>query len=781
MLNDLRTAARQLLRNPGFTIVAIVTMALAIGANTAVLSIADAVLFRPLPYDKPAEVFAIVMRDRKLGRNYGRVSNDYLRALSEQSQTVSSLGRTDASTYLTVVTNGAAENVEAVTVDVDYLRTLGVRPARGRIFDEHDLAPPGRAALLSYAGWQQRFGADAAIVGRSVTLGSKTFDVVGILPAGFIFPTSPSFIAKPVIVTVRAPEPFDPRGGELHPIVRLKPGVARERAQAELNTLSAPISAANPRTTDVVMWLTPVREVLYPAGTPVVQFLLGAASLVLLIGCANLGNMLLARHRRRERDTGIRAALGAGRWQLLRPVLFESLLIGISSALLAVLVTSLTFTALLRQIPTVVYGSAAVGVDRRVFLFALVLGLIGALVFALVPAWRASRADALTLLASRHATGAPRRRLGRPMVALQVALSVVLVFGAAIAARAFVSVLKVPLGFEPDNVLSVRWRVPGSTPIDRRDFMVRELEALRSRPDVVAAGAATVPPLTASAPDEGNRERTGGLRYTFPGYFEAIQIPLVRGRLLDMSDIAEGRAAVASASFARTVLAGREPIGAMFENSSGRQFRVVGVVADVTNSFDSADMPLAYILPADRLGTMSVMVRMKTRRGAALEDIKRQFAALAPSTPVTVDWWSDTISSITAYRNPRFQTIVLTAFAVLALGLTAIGIFGVVAFLVASRTREMGIRLAIGATPRRLVRSTLLQMALPVIAGLAIGVVSTRWLAKLAEAQLFKVDTHDPATLAIAGMTVTVAAFVAAYLPARQAAKIDPLVVLKTD
>jgi predicted permease len=546
---------------------------------------------------------------------------------------------------------------------------------------------------------------------------------------------------------------------------------------------TAPIAGSDPRNgPNTLPFLDDVRDVLYPVGRPVVQLLLAAAGLVLLIGCANLANMLVARNRRRERDSGVRVALGASRAQLMRPVLFESLLIGLAGAALAVIMTSLTFDALLVQIPRVVYGNAAVGIDRRILLFALSLGVVGSVLFAIVPAWRSSRADALTLLASRQATGVPKRRFGRPMVGLQVAVSVVLVFGAIVAGRAFVAVLRVPLGFDPENVMSLRVRALGATGLERRAYVVGIVDALRARPDVVAAGAVSIPPLTGGAPDEGTRERTGGLRYALPGYLEATGMRMLRGRSLEAGDLADGTAAVASESFARAALAGRDPIGATFENSSGRRFIVVGVVADVKNSFDaSPGEPLAFILPADRAGSMTMMVRMKTRRDVALEDVKRQVAALAPGTPATVDWWSDSLSRITAYQNPRFQTIVLGAFGVIALALTAIGIFGVVAFLVASRMREMGIRLAIGASPGRLVRSTMVHMLWPVALGLVAGAASTRWLAKLAESQLVRLDTHDPVTLAIAGVTVLAAALAAAYLPARHAAKVNPIVVLRAE
>ena len=318
--------------------------------------------------------------------------------------------------------NDGARRVPTLAVTANYFQVLGIIPAHGRLFDSHDSTQPGRLAMLSYAAWQQQFSGDDKIVGRSITLGATTFDIVGILPAGFVFPSS--LTGKPEIVTVMAPVTYSAAGGAFHPITRLEPGITREQAQAEIEALIAPMKGENPRTADLIPVLDDVKPVLYPAGRPIMAFLLVAATFVLLIGCANLAIMLLARSKRNEHEIGVRSALGASWPRLVCPLLFEACLISLAGALLAILVTAITFNALLRQVPQIAYGNAPVGVDLRVVVFALGLGLVACLAFSIVPAWRSGRLDSLVLIQGRYKHGNRQNgRLGRPMIAIQIALA----------------------------------------------------------------------------------------------------------------------------------------------------------------------------------------------------------------------------------------------------------------------------------------------------------------------------------------------------------------------
>jgi putative ABC transport system permease protein len=496
--------------------------------------------------------------------------------------------------------------------------------------------------------------------------------------------------------------------------------------------------------------------------------------------------MLLARTRGRERELGLYAALGATRLRIIRPILFETLIVGVAAALLALLVTALTFDLLLHQVPPVAYGAASIRLDVRVAVFALTLGVVSGLVFAIAPAWRSTRADVLTLVKGTNTAVRGRSSaFGHPMVAVQVALAIVLVFGAVIAGRAFVSVLRVPLGFSADNLLVIN-ASPNPFTTNLRDFYTRAVEALGSRGDVLGVGAGASVPTDgfgrSEAVESSSSQRPVDVLYVLPGYLETIGMPLVRGRRLTSSDVATGSSAVLSDSAARALFPNEEAVGAIFRTRTGRQFTVVGVVGDVPRSLSRRMDPVGYALPPPTMTRgLTIVARMRSRGPAVAADVRREIVRLAPGTPVMAVWWSDTIDGLTVYQNPRFQTLLLATFAGLALALTGLGIFAVVAFAVAARRREMGVRLAIGAPPRSLVQLVVRQALTPVVIGMLIGLLATQWLRPIVEAQLYEVNARDPVTLAAAAVTVAAAAFLAAYLPARHASRVDPIAVLRAE
>jgi len=368
------------------------------------------------------------------------------------------------------------------------------------------------------------------------------------------------------------------------------------------------------------------------------------------------------------------------------------------------------------------------------------------------------------------------------MVAVQVALAIALVFGAVVAARAFVDVLKVPLGFNPERVVVI-----GIAPTQFDNvtpFYRQAVERLQAFPAVTAAGASGSPPLSGMGPwtavtgPSGNQ--IAGVIHVTPGYFDAAGIPLRRGRSLTWDDAVVSGGAVMSASAARAVFGDADPIGRTITGRAPEEaWQVVGVVEDVKTSFDREPAPPVYVVPAGRSTSLQVFARVSSPDAKLLTDIRRAMRDVNPKAVVAVDWWSDSLGDLTAFKNPRFQATVLTSFAAIALGLTALGVFAVIAFLVATRTKEMGIRIAIGADPGSLVRLVVRQALLPVAVGLVGGLIVTRWVATFAEAQLFKVQTDDPITLALAGVAVVLAALVAAWLPARRAARVNPIAVLR--
>jgi putative ABC transport system permease protein len=683
------------------------------------------------------------------------------------------------------MTGDGARTLPAIAVTPNYFEVLGVRAIYGRVFDAHDVAQPGRAALLAYTAWRHYFNADPAIVGRSVTLGATTFDVVGVLPAEFYFPTLGA--ERPEIVTVLPAVPAGAHGGTFYPIVRREVGVSREEAQTRVDRLVAQVVARDPGRVDNSIVLEDVKAVLYPTGRPILRLLLASAGLVLLIGSANLASMLLGHAHQRAREIGVRAALGASRLRLVRPVIFEAIVIGLCGALLALVVTTMTFSALLRQVPSAAYRTAPVGVDLRVAIFAIGLGCLSGLLFAALPAWRAGAVDVQTLLQRRRDAARSRGRFTQPMVVVQVALAVLLVFGAIVTARAFLSVLRVPLGVSPRNVMTIAVLPDKLRGAALQAFYVRVIDALGQRSDVEVAGAASRMPLESDVPAEGVevdgvKQTSAGIFHILPGYFEAVGIRLLRGRLPDRGDVDAGSdLAVLSETASRILFHDRDPLGSTVTNGRGRRLTVVGIVADARLTMGNQARHPVYVIPADATRALRLVVRTRDRSDMTMTAITRDVTGLAPGRPVTAAWWADSIAQSTPFLNPRFQTLVLGGFAAVALALTAIGIAGVVSFLVTSRTREMGVRMAIGATPRSLMVMMVAQSLIPVAIGIVAGLTATRWAARLAEAQLFKVDTHDPLTLSAAAATVIAAAALAAYLPARRAARIDPVAVLRAD
>ena len=614
MLDDLRFALRRLLSAPLFALAAIATLALGIGANTAIFSVADAVLFRPLPYAAADELHVLQMREVETGARATLVDYTFLKAIDEHHGGLSAVGLLESGQRLVYTDASGSDYVPLAQVTANYFDLLGGRAARGRLITATDDTASGRPAMLSHELWRTRFGERDAIVGRPLTIGTTTFDIVGVLPRDFVFP---SVFARPsAIVTVMPPLARKAEGGTFHPIVRRGPGVTRQQAQDEIDALIRPLVVSK-QGRAYLPYLEDVRSVLYPTGRPIMGMLFAAASLLLLLGCANLSNMLLARARKDERDCGIRIALGATRGRLVRLVACEALLIGLIGSALALVVTSMTFDLLLKQVPPIAYGRAPVGVDLRVFAFGAALGVIAALAVAAIPAWRTTRFDAQFLVQQRDAVRS--RSVGRPMVAVQVAMAVVLVFGAAVTARALLSILNVPLGFSPDRVATIGV-APALRGVALQDFYLRAFETLARRADVVAAGAATSLPLSLSTADQavavnGVRHKAVAIYHVLPGYFETLAMPLRRGRLLDANDARSGASvAVVSEAAVRVLFPDRDPIGASVSTPSGGTFTVVGVVADIRRSLDQESTHPVYVLPHEAIRAMTIVGTHAKRR-----------------------------------------------------------------------------------------------------------------------------------------------------------------------
>ena len=788
---DCRHAVRQLRRSPVFAVTAILTLTLCVGANTAVFSIADAVLFRPLPYDEPDGVQLLLMREAQTGTIFTLTPMEYLRVIDERHQGIREVGLIGGGPAIMFTDESGTERIGTVGVTANYFELLGVRAERGRLFHSRDVGQAGRTAVLTHASWRQRFGGDESIVGSPVTIGTETFDIVGVLPPDFIL--TPNLRRGNVeLVTVEdlwrdetAPVDLSRVPGSLYPIVRLQPDTTRERAQTEMDALLQPLTGIGD-TPSALPFMTDIRSQLYPTGRPIMALLLAASGLILLLGSANLANMLVARTRQRERETGVRAALGAGRLRLVRPLLFETAIIGLISGVLAIAATSSIFDALLAQVPQAAYGQARVGVDFRVGFLALLSGLSGGLLTGILVVWRAQRNEADVLIRS-GLPNARRRGPGRSMIAAQVGLSVVLVFGAVAASRTFFSVVNTELGFDPENVLVVSLLRPANDGLTQPAFYSRVREVIATHPDVIAVGATGSLPMDGTLPDfrvfpAGSTERTLGLAgiFALPGYWETARIPLVRGRLLDWDDVQDGTGnALVNESAAERLFPGSEPIGRVLETSDGRPHTVVGVVSDLRTFLNRPLEPLAYVIPPSTARRLTLIVRTRVRQDGLLDRIRQEVGNLAAGTPVTARWWTDMIGNQGAYSTPRFQTIVLGSFGTLGLALTAVGIFAVVMFTVSSRKREFGIRMALGARPGALSGWMVREAMVPAGIGLAAGLAATIGLGRLTASGFMDIPAPDLSLLFLVFAIVAITALAAAYLPARRAGQTDPLIALR--
>ncbi len=781
LIADVRQAWRTAVRNRRSSLAAILILS-AVGSVTAlVFGIADAVLFRSLPYGDPDRVLVVRMLHEPSGRKGTLVSNRALQLFSEPGHDISAAGLISDGPRISVDTPDGATTIVTASTTPGYFHVLEVRPVLGRLFSDQDVDAGRHVALLAHDTWRTRFGGED-VVGRTVTLGNTTLDVVGVLPPGLFLPLI--FGEVPEVFTATSfPTTTEDNAGTFYPIVRLSRDVTLDRAQA---ALTARARASRPVESTSIPVLEPVRVVLFPAGQTIMRWLVVCTLVLVVLAAVNLASLLLVRGFGRVRETGVKLALGASRTRIIRPVLLEVLGVSLVGGAVAWLIAWSTFESLLAYVPRITYGNAAVGVNLRVAILTVAIVSVAAVLAALASVWFSTRRNADLLIRSagggRSSSSISRR--GRVLVAVQVALTVVLVFGAAITARAFVTLLNVPLGFDPTNVMTAGFITSTSSTTTDYEHILRLIDDL---PNVEAVGGAARMPFDFSAPDDGIPLPGGqqlGLTYMLPGYFETIRRPLVRGRHVTWDDYrSDPGAVVVSESAAQVLSPGSDALGMSFVNRHGRPLHVVGIVADAQYNVGSEPQASVYgfAVAPERLRRMNIVVRTTHRSDVLLQDLQRQISGQVPAGRIHLAWWADGIFNVTGFRNPRFQTIVLTTLSSVALVLTMVGIIGVMGSLVAARTKELAVRAAIGATPGALVRLVVRQGLVPVTFGVVVGLIATRWAAGFAEAQLFAVDTSGATALVSTALVVCVAALVAALIPARRAGRADPVVALRAE
>jgi putative ABC transport system permease protein len=809
LVNDVRYSLRTLARNPSFTIVAVLALALGIGANTAIFSIIDAVLLRPLPYQEPEKLVKVWTNFTGIGlpndRNWVSPPEFVdLRALNKSFSGVAAI----SGDSFNISTGGTPERVEGAQVSASFLDLLGVRPTTGRGFLPGE-DQPGRdnVILLSHDLWQRRFGGDPAIVGRTITVNGRSYMVLGVLPPGFRYPAEAE-VWTPLAIT---PEMLGPgyRGSHgLEVLARIKSEVSLDQARADMRAVTSQIIEQNRdypyRDRDFAVLLVPLLEETIGDVRTALFVLLGAVGFVLLIACANVANLLLARAAVRERELAVRAALGASRGRLVRQLLTESIVLSMAGAASGLLVAHWGLRALNTITETALPRIASVGLDARLLAFTVLVAVATGVIFGLVPAIQASRSityDSLKEAGRGGTAGTLHHGLRRVLIVAEVALSLVLLAGAGLLVRSFLRVLAVDPGFHADRVLTVRVALPEarySTPERIRAFYGELLDRIEHLPGVEAAGAVSSLPLSGSGssgtvtidtnavPPE-NATPEADWRAITPGYFRAMGIALVRGRFFDARDNENGaRVAIVDESLANTYWPNADPIGRRIK-LGGRQstrpwMTVVGVVRPVRYRTLEAASRIGLYWPEAQnpRSALSLAIRTASEPAAMAATVQKQVLALDPDQPIyAVRTLEQLVSESVARR--RLSMLLLSLFAGLALALAAVGLYGVLSYLVTERSHEIGIRMALGASRPQVMRLVLGQGLSLTLVGIAAGLAAAFGVTRLLSTLLFDVKASDPYTFGLMAVVLLAVATLAGFVPARRATRVDPMAALRQE
>jgi putative ABC transport system permease protein len=809
LTNDVRYGVRMLLQNPASTLVALVALSLGIGANSAIFSVVNGVLLRPLPYPDPERLVVVWETKLSIGKKQELVSPVQFRAWSNENRVFDGMAAWRQEPR--VLTGGELpERVETVLISPGGLEMLGVKPALGRTFSPEENQPGHNlAAILSYGLWQRRFGGDRAVLGKAVTLDGIGYTVVGVTPPDFRLLDVPAGLWIPYTLDSKELDPRNRAVRTLRVVARLKPGATLGQARAEMRSISRRLELADPdANTGYSASVVPLRDQLVGDIRTTLWMLLGAVLFVLLIACANVANLLLARAGAREREIALRAALGANPARLLRQLLTESLLLALAGGLLGLLLAAWSIS-LLRQLgPATLPRLKEISVDWRVLGFTLLVAAATGIIFGLAPALASLRTDLNFVLrsAGRLASAGPAAARFRDLlVVAELAACVVLLTGAGLLIRSFARLESVNPGFRPDHVLTMQVSLPESRYSDFNVglFYKQLLERLRVLPGVQFAAITRKAPLSGGDDTSLNFiienrpviERSADqpraqYRAVSAEYFDALGIPLIRGRHFDRTD-AENTPGVVliNETLARTYFGGDDAVGQRIQSGlpGSAWCTIVGIVRDVKHQgLDAQDKPETYyhylqVPPAWMSfveGAMTVVLRTGPEPDSLAAAARGEVGKMDPSLAVfDVRSMESLLNSSLA--QPRFRTTLLGVFAGLALLLAAVGLYGVIAYSVARRTNELGVRMAMGAQRNDVLMLVLGQGAKLAIFGIAIGLAVAFAAMRVISKLLFGVNAADPLTFAATALLILAVAFGASLVPAWRAIKVDPVVALR--
>jgi putative ABC transport system permease protein len=793
ILQDAKYGLRQLRRHPSFSVVAILTLGLGIGVSTALFSVIDAALLRPLPYPHPDELVTIEVEEvRDAGRPSGYApSVADIRTWRGVSSIVAHIGSGRVSGFIPlIVDTGAAQRLIVASASEDFLETYGVVPILGRSFQRDDTREGAPAvALLGHAFWQTHLGGDSSVVGRVIRIEDKPVTIIGVLPRGFYAETA-------VWQASRWPDAsLDRRGSGTPVIARLRPGASPEQAASQLSAVTAPSTIGGPSPVPTRVVVTSMYDDETSGYSRTLRTLAWAVALIVVLSCVNVAGLLLARGATRHVELVVRASIGAGRGRLVRQLLIESLMLACAGTGVGVVLAYLSLDSLVALIPLELPANSPVAVNPTVLAFALGVTVVTAILFGLVPALKLSHGSSEQTalgVGNRGAVTPLSRRAGQWLIGVEVALALVLMSGSGLMVRSFSKLLAVDLGFDPSNLLTVEVEPLEQAAAIRNQYYPALQAALRRMPEVSAVGAIDQLALTGGGSYSFPRADTGvGVegpqRTVLPGYLEAMGVRAIAGRLLEDGDRASGEAAIMNATGSATYFNGAA-LGHTLTTAgkTSRQFRIVGVVPDIRPAGPQWPVePEMYILPDPRpettaRSTLAMVIRLRGGRSLGPERLRQIAESIGSRVLVgRVRPAADLLGQQVA--TPRHRMLLLTLLGSFGLVLTLVGISSVTAYAVARRTREIGVRVAFGARPVDVVRTIARDAGWPVALGLVAGLAGTYYAMRVIASFLFQTPEHDPATLAYVAVLLGAAACLAAWLPARRAASVDPVAALRAE
>lgn len=803
-LQDLRYALRRLGKTPGFSIIAIATLALGIGANTAIFTVIDAVLLRPPAYRDPGRL--VLLAEHWPTFPYFSVS--YLNYLDwrDQNHSFSNVGAV-RTTGMTLTGAGDPERLVVQNSTAVLFDLLGVRPIRGRAFTsaEDKAGAPG-LAMIGYGLWQRRFGGQDSIIGQTITLDNTPYSVVGVLPPGFeVLQQAPDAVLpfEPWAKTLPNDRSWHPG---IRPIARLKPGVTLDAARTDMRTIAARLEKQYPvYNTNVGALVDPLQDKLVENIRPALLVILGAVGFVLLIACTNVANLLLARASARQREIAVRSALGASRWRVIRLALTESLVLSLAGAAVGLLLATAAVPALLHLGGSSLPKTADIHLNSKILFFTTLLALLAGVIFGLAPALHMSALDVRSALsqAERGIMGRGIRRLRSALVVSEVMLATLLLIGAGLLIRSFDRLTSIAPGFAVDHILIADLPVSPmghANSMERMAFFDRILERSRALPGVRSAGASPVLPVSGIAsvihfniqghpPKSPNDYVMANYRAVTPAYLQTLGLPLLSGRLLNDDDRENTPAVVVlNATMARTFFPNESALGKHLQlgalpEKSVPWMEVVGIVGDVKQSL-SSDAPTEMYVPVRQgnqllpVFTVSLVLRTSGDPVALSRSLIAAVHEIDPNQPlINLRTMEDIVAASVA--QPRFRTVLLASLAILALVIAAVGIYGVMAFSITQRTREIGTRMALGSTPLQVFRLMIREGMVLTMIGATLGLVAAAIVAHSFSSFLFQVSFLDPLTLVMMTALLMMIALLACYVPARRATRVDPTVALR--